>query len=175
MNTRILKGIFAAVLMLGLAMPGVTYAGDNGKGCSFQGTWFGVVSPEDTTLTGWMVTVAGQSSNRGTNNLEYPTFDPTLGVFMSAVRVSTLRGAWARVGGNRFVYTMTGMAVDADGVPVWVGKLSGNITLSGDCKSETITATLEVFLPGVSPFDGLPYFTIPLPAHYGYRAYVDLP
>lgn len=173
MKTKIFQGILAVMLVMAFGVPGVAYAG---KGCSFQGTWFGVVSPEDTELTGWMVTVAGQSSKRGTNNLEYPTFDPTLGgAFSTAVSVSTLRGAWERTSGNTFIYTMTGIAVDAGGMPVWIGKLSGHITLSGDCNSETITATLEVFLPSVSPFAGDPYFVMPLPTHYGYRAYVDLP
>lgn len=177
MNTRILKGIFAAVLMLGLAMPGVTYAGDNAKGCSLQGTWFGVVSPDDARLTGWMVTVAGQSSNGGTNNLEYPSYDITLGgAFPAAVRMSTLRGAWQRTGGNTFAYTMTGIAVDANNLPVWFGKLTGNTTLSGDCAIETITGQLDVFVPGVtgyeSPFDGTPVVTAPLPTHYGRRVYL---
>ena len=180
MNTRMLKWVFATVLMLGLAMPGVTLAGDDGKGCSFQGTWFGVVSPEDARLTGWMVTVAGQSSNGGTNNLEYPSYDVTLGDnFPTAVRMSTLRGAWRRTGGNTFAYTMTGIAVDADNMPVWFGKLTGNIVLSADCATETITGKLDVFVPGVpgmeSPFDGIPFVTAPLPEHYGRRVYLDKP
>lgn len=164
------------VLMLGLAIPGVAISGDSGKGCTFQGTWFGVVSPEDTTLTGWVVTATGKSANGGTNALEYPTFDATLNNnFPTAARVSTLRGAWERTGGNTFAYAMTGIAVADDGTPVWVGKLSGDIVLSPDCKSEYITATLEVFAPSASPFDGDPLFPIALPPHFGYRAYVDLP
>ena len=146
-----------------------------GKGCQFQGTWFGV-DPDTHALTGWMVTVAGQSANQGTNNLEYPGFDASLGMGLPAVRLSTLRGAWQRVGGNEFDYTMIGMAVAVDGTTVWIGKLSGHITLSADCKTEYITAALEVFLdPSVSPFDGEPTFTVPLDPHYGYRASVDLP
>jgi hypothetical protein len=176
MNTMLIKGIFAALLMLGMAVPSAALADDAGKGCSLLGTWFGVTSPEDTTLTGWMVTVTGQSNNQGTNNLEFPSFDATLSNnFPTAVRASTLRGTWKRVGGNEFEYTMMGIAVDADGLPVWIGKMSGRSTLSSDCSYETVTATMEVFLPGVSPFDGIPYTAVPMPTHYGYRAYVDLP
>lgn len=167
------RSIVACVLMLGLAIPGAAIAGNAGKGCTLQGTWFGVVSPDDTTLTGWMVTVAGKSANEGTNNLEYPNFDPTFGgMFPTAARLSTLRGAWERTGGNTFAYTMIGIAVDEFNVPVWIGKLSGDTTLSSDCKSEFITATLEVFAPDQSPFDDVG-FAVPLPDHYGYRAYVD--
>ena len=171
---------FATLLVVTLMIPGLASAGDAGKGCSFQGTWFGVQSPEDARLTGWMVTVAGQSSNGGTNNLEYPGYDTTLGgAFPAAVRLSTLRGAWQRTGGNTFAYTMTGIAVDANNLPVWFGKLTGNITLSSDCATETITGRLDVFVPGMtgyeSPFDGTPVVTAPLPEHYGRRVYLDLP
>jgi hypothetical protein len=177
MKTSMVRSTLVGLLMLGLTMPNVASAGFFGWGCSFQGTWFGVTSPEDTTLTGWVVTVTGKSHFHGTNNLEYPTFDATLaGTFPNADRISTLRGAWARTGFNTFAYTMTGIAVATDGItPVWIGKLNGNITLSADCRSEEITATLEVFAPTASPFDGEPLFPIALPPHYGYRASVDLP
>lgn len=165
------------VLLLAMAIPGLAMAEHGKKDCTLQGTWFGVVSPENKVLSGWMVTAEGKSNGHGTNNLEYPNFDATLGNnFPDAVRISTLRGAWVRTGGNSFDYTMTGMAVAANGVtPVWIGKLSGHITLSEDCNSEEITATFEIFEPSVSPFDGDPLFPIFLPTHNGYRAYVDLP
>ena len=175
MKTNIIRCTLAGILMLGLAIPSAVLAGDAGKGCSLQGTWFGVTGLEDTTLTGWMVTVTGKSENRGTNNLDYPTFDPTLGIFDTAVRLSTLRGAWERTGGNTFAYTFMGFAVDELNIPVWIGKVSGNITLSAGCSFETITATLEVFGPDMSPFDDEPWFDQILDEHYGYRAYVDLP
>jgi hypothetical protein len=177
MKTFIVRYTIVGVLMLGLAISGIALADDDGQHCSFQGTWFGVVSPQIKVLTGWMVTVEGKSTNYGTNNLEYPIyFDPTLGVFGDAKRISTLRGAWERTSSNTFVYTMIGVAVAEDGfTPVWIGKLNGNITLSADCNSETITATLEVFPPSVSPFDGVPLFSSQLDPHYGYRASVDLP
>jgi len=176
MTSKIVRGIFVALLSLGMAIPGAASADQSGKGCSLQGTWFGVVSPEDTRLTGWMVTVTGKSENDGSNNLEFPIFDPTFdGAFSSAVRISTLRGAWNRTGGNTFIYSFMGFGVDALGAAVYMVRVSGDITLSGDCQSEFITATAEIFLPFMSPFDDDPIDTQDLDDHYGYRAYVDLP
>jgi len=179
MKLKLLRGFALSASLVG-AMVSVAASADvdSGKGCQLQGTWFGVDSPETKHLTGWTVSVAGQSSNRGTNILEYPTFDPTLGQVLPATRVSALRGAWERTGGNTYAYTMTGIAVNDNQEAIWIGKLSGNIVLSADCNSETITAKLEVFLPayGETPFDGAPVYVpvIQLPTHYGYRAYVDL-
>lgn len=173
MKTSKYRSVLVCVLMLGFSVPSAAIAENAGQGCTLQGTWFGVVSPDDTTLTGWMVTAAGKSANEGTNNLEYPTFDPTFGgMFPTAARLSTLRGAWERTGGNTFAYTMFGIAVDEFDVPVWIGKLSGNIIISSDCRSEQITAALEVFSPGQSPFEDVG-FVIALPTHYGYRASVE--
>jgi len=116
-----------------------------------------------------MVTVEGKSHLSGTNNLEYPTFDPTLGGAFPAVRISTLRGIWERTGRNTFAYSFTGFGLDAVNSLVYISKVNGTIKLSPDCRTETITASLSVYLPSVSPFGGDPLFTIPLPEHYGYR------
>jgi hypothetical protein len=148
------------------------------KGCQFPGTWFGIASPENPVLTGWVVSVTGQSNSHGTNNLEYPIFDPTLGIpaLKDAVRISTLRGAWERTGGNTFIYSFMGFGVDKDNKAVWIGRVSGNITLSPDCSTEYITATMEVFAPNVSPFTGAPMFPpVELAPHYGQRMNVTLP
>lgn len=173
----------AVIMMLGLALPGVTQADGNAKGCIFDGTWFGF-NPGTGALTGWVVTVAGQSSKAGTNNLEHSYFDPTLsGLFPSAARLSTLRGAWVRTGGNTFDFTMVGMALDVANQPVWVGKLTGHIIIDEGCMTETIAGTkLEVFASDQNPYTGtkmeLPYGLanpIALPTHFGFRASVDLP
>jgi hypothetical protein len=161
--------VLLTFLMMCMAAPGLAAAGDARKDCSLLGTWFGT-DPTTHVLTGWMVSVTGQSNNEGTNNLEYPVFDPTLGGgFSNAVRLSTLRGVWERTGGRTFAYSFMGMAVDTTNMPVWIGKVTGTIGLSEDCRTEAITASLAVYLPNVSPFDGAPYFTMPLPDHYGYR------
>jgi hypothetical protein len=175
MKTRVWRHIVVGVLMLGLAAPGLALADGSAKGCQFQGTWFGF-DPGTGALSGWVVTVAGQASNAGTNNLEYPNFDPSLG-FLPATRISTLRGSWVRTGGNTFDYTMIGLATDSSLNIIWIGKLSGHITLSADCNTETIEdTTLEVFGPDQNPYGGeLMIPVIHLPTHYGFRTSVDLP
>ena len=45
MRTSIIRYALVGILLLGLVIPGVTLAGDGGKGCSNIGTWFGVVGP----------------------------------------------------------------------------------------------------------------------------------
>ena len=90
-----LRYVLAGILMLGLAFPAVTSANgdddDDGKRCSQIGTWFGVVSPDDLTLTGVMWSTMGKSENYGINILEQPNGDPTLGGFCpAAVRSSPL-------------------------------------------------------------------------------------
>jgi hypothetical protein len=136
-----------------------------------------VNSPTDLTLTGWMVTVEGASLFSGTNNLEFPTFDPTLRdpntgyvPFPTADRVSTLRGIWQRTGHNTFAYSFTGFGLQGQ-IPLYIAKVAGTIELSRDCRTEKITATLSVYLPTVSPFTGQPVYPFPqpLPDHYGYR------
>ena len=163
-----LVGIIAAVL----AAPGAAMAG--GKGCQLQGTWFGVDSLANKFLTGWMVTATGKSADHGTNNLEFPVFDATLnGSFPDAVSLSSMRGAWYRTSGNTFNYSFMGFALDAVNMPVYVGKVSGTVTLSENCTFETITADMYIYLPGMNPFDGPHIAFIDLPDHYGYRFTVD--
>jgi hypothetical protein len=175
-----LRRVLFSSIMLCMAIPGLAVAddgpkaGDEPKNCSFQGTWFGVTSPEILTLTGWVVTVEGKSHDAGTNNLEFPTFDPTLGIqtppFSAAVRISTLRGAWERTGRNTFAYSFMGFGLDSSNHPVYIAKVNGTIELSGDCGTEAITASMSVYFPAnVSPFDGVPLFTVDLDKHYGYR------
>ena len=186
MKTIGIRCIRACILALCLAIPGVASADMDGSRCDLQGTWFGVNTPDDLTLTGWMATVTGKSHLYGTNNLEFPTFDPRLMVphpsepgefvplYPDAAQMSSLRGTWKRTGFNTFFYSMTGIAVAADGVtPIWIGKLSGSITLSADCNTETITATIETYHPSVSPFGGPTEWVLPFPTHYGHRADAD--
>ena len=176
MTTGSLRRVLMSVLVLCLAVPSLAVASDGPANCSFQGTWFGVTSPTDLSLTGWIVTVEGKSHDSGTNNLEYPTFNPTLpdekGIptFPTAVRISTLRGAWERLGRSTFAYSFTGFGLDSANLPVYIAKVNGTIELSSDCGTEAITASMSVYYPAtVSPFDGAPLFTIPLAKHYGYR------
>ena len=203
MRKSILQGALLIVLLLGFAIPATAVAGGGGKGCSNLGTWFGVSPfppPQDPTvpivdpppwdnmyLTGYYVTVTGKSNNEGTNNFEYPVFDPSLAMlgqglenippFNSAVRIGSMRGNWKRTGGNIFDYTFMGFAYGASGMPVYIAKISGQVVLIEDCQYQYTTAVMEVFTPDMNPFLDDPVFPgqIPLGVFYAYRATVDFP
>jgi hypothetical protein len=194
MRNSILRGALVGILLLGFAIPGVALAGGGGKGCSNIGTWFGVASSDptevapppwtETILTGWSATVTGKSSNEGTNNFEYPTFDASFSEipelagkepFVDAERVGSLRGTWKRTGGNTFDYTFMGFAFGEANTPVYIAKISGQVTLFNNCQNQYTTAVMEVFLPFMNPFHDEPIVAIPLGVSYGYRAKVDLP
>ncbi len=183
MKTSIVRITLIAILTLGLAIPNVASAGWFNWGCRYQGTWFGVQAEDNLALAGWMVTVEGNSYFYGTNNLEFTNdaFDFTLLPFPGAdtvVDVTTNRGNWMRTGYNTFSYTTTGFALDADRKIVFTAKLSGHITLSGDCNSDVITGMMEIFSPGTmkNPFIDEPDIgPFPIDDVYGYRAFVDLP
>ena len=118
MRKSTICGVLLSVA-LGFVIAGITLADGAGKGCSIQGSWFGVVGLGDTRLTGWIITVSGKSANEGENNIEYPNFDPTLGGnFPGAVSLSTSRGVWKCTGDNTFDYRFTGYAIDEFRTPV---------------------------------------------------------
>lgn len=197
MRKNTIYGALLGILLLGFTIPGVALADGGGEGCSNIGTWFGVAPfppdqmpppsvvipppPWDVTyLTGWVASALGKSNNEGTNIFEYPIFDPTLGIedppFSLAARLGDMRGNWKRTGGNTFDYTFMGFAFDASNMPVYIAKVSGQVTLLIECQYQHTTAVMEVFLPFMSPFhDSGPIAVIPLGEFYGYRAKVDLP
>ena len=184
MRTHVFRGVLLGFLLLGFSVPGIALAEDNEKGCSNLGTWFGVFAPGDTRLTGYSVTVTGNSEKMGTNNFEFPTFDPSFpdipelqGVepFASAVSIGGLRGNWKRIGKSRFAYTFMGLAFDETDNPVYIAKVSGETEVFDNCRYQRVTAVMKVYRPWVSPFHGEPEFTIPMGEFYGYRANVDLP
>ena len=179
MRKSIIRVALLAILSLGFAIPAVALADDEGKGCSNLGTWFGVMGLGDTRLAGFSGTVTGKSSNMGTNHFSFPTFDPSFGLdvppFNLAVSITDMRGDWVRTGGNTFDYTFMGFAMDAENVPVYIAKVSGDVALIQDCQYQYITAVMEVFLPSMSPFHMEPIAVISLGEFYGYRAAVDLP
>jgi len=173
MNRTLKQVLVAGLMVTGIALAGNAMAAD-GKGCSLQGTWFGVNNLDDLMPSGWVVTATGQSANEGVNVLEFPTFDVTFnGAFDQAVDGSADRGVWKRTGGNTFAYSFSGLAVDADGNIVYTARISGDITISDDCMSEEITAFVEIFLGGQSLFKDEPYMAFPFPKHYGYRYTLD--
>jgi hypothetical protein len=187
MRTSIIRGALLGILLLGFTIPGMAFADDDERGCSNKGTWFGVMAPGDTRLTGFVATVTGKSEKMGTNSFEYPTFDPSFSnvpeledlasepPFVNAVSIGGLRGNWKRIGKNMFEYTFMGLAFDASGNPAYIAKVSGTTELFNNCQYQYVTAVMEVFLPWISPFDGDSIATIPLGEFYSYRATVDLP
>jgi hypothetical protein len=70
---------------------------------------------------------------------------------------------WERTGGNTFMYTLILFGVDGSGSLTWVLKNSGNKTLTEDCNLMSIQSSIEIFLPGVDPFEGDPVICIPPP------------
>lgn len=173
MNRALKQAFVTGLVVAGLALSGTALAGD-GKGCSLQGTWYGVNNLDDLLLSGWVTTVTGQSANEGVNVLEIPTFDMTFnGVFSQAVDGTVDRGVWRRTGGNTFEYSFSSFAVDVNRELVFSARVSGNITLGEDCMSEEITTWIEIFLAGQSMFKDEPLMAFALPTHYGYRYTLD--
>lgn len=174
MRISIIRYMLIGVLLLGFAIPGAALAGDKGNGCSNFGTWFGVTDVGDTTLTGWMANIMGKSADEGTNDLEYPIFDVTLdNNFENAVTLSSMRGIWRRTGGKTFDYKFTGYAVDEFGAPVYIATVRGEVTLLEGCRYEYITATMDVFLPFMSPFHDDPFMSFPLDPLIAYKMAFD--
>ncbi len=89
--------------------------------------------------------------------------------------MTDFRGNWVRIDGNTFDYTFMGFAVDESNMPVYIAKVSGQVSQFDDCQYQYTTAVMEVFLPFMSPFHMEPIATIPLGEFYAYRAKVDLP
>jgi len=173
MRKRVLRLILTGILTLGLAIPGAVFAGDGSRPCTIQGTWFGVNNLEEMMPTGWIVTATGQSANQGVNVFEYKTFNSALFGLLDPHDMSADRGVWKRLGGNRFAYSFMAVAVDEGNNVLYYARVSGETTLSSDCMSEEISALLEIFYPGKSPFVDEPDESWQLPVHYGYRYTLD--
>jgi hypothetical protein len=144
---------------------------NNSAGCRFQGSWIGY----DAAGASWLSTAAGQSASSGTYALETPGFDVTFGQSFPAAYASTFRGSWERLDGNTFGATLLAIAVDASGAPVYIAKLSGIDTLSKDCNSMSIVATVELFWGNEDPFEDVPFLVMELPPHGATRLSVDPP
>lgn len=162
-----------ALMLIGLiAFPTQGLAKED-QSCSYIGSWYGY---NEAGALEWMINVQGPSQTSGTNNLESLLFDLTLGGnFPNAVRSTTLRGVWEKIGDKLFGFTMIGYAVDVNGSTVWIGKMSGTADLSDDCNKMYIDLTMDIFEPGKDPFADEPLFWFPLPNHNGYRMRVDPP
>ena len=176
-----LRYVLASILMLGLAIPGVSLADNDDdsdrRRCSNIGTWFGVADVDAPIPTGVFWTVMGKSEKTGINILEFPNIpDPTLGGFFeTAVKTSALRGTWDRVSNNSFLYTATGFALDESNTMVGIMRFRGDVTLYRRCQFAYVTTKIDIYYPGMSPFTDDPFWTIPFDPLWGRRAYVELP
>lgn len=169
MRPKALRLSMLALLLACFGASGVATAGEGGQDCSLLGAWFGV-DPDTHVLTGWMDSVTGRSSNKGTIDLEARTFDPTLGgAFPTAVPGGGDKGVWERTGGKTFKYSFMGIAVDSTNTIVYIGKTSGTITILDDCKTAKITAVMAIYGPTDNPFEGTPLYEFDLGDLYGYR------
>ncbi len=177
MKTKVVRSALVGILVLGLALPVTASASFFNWGCRYQGTWFGVLGEENTMPAGWMVTTEGRSFWHGTNNLVFTadSFDPK-DVSPDAVRTTTMRGNWMRIGYNTLMYTTTGMAVGADGKMLYIAKVSGFVDISEDCKSIHIRDNMiKIYLPDTNPYTGNSFREFPGPDFYGKRAFVQMP
>ena len=173
MKTAIVRLCLAGAVALGLAISGPALAADGGKGCKNTGTWFGVNNLEDKIPTGWVVTATGQSANHGVTVFEFKTFNSAMFGLPEPHDMSADRGVWKRLEGNTFAYSFMAVAVDESNTMLYMARVSGEAKLSEDCMSEEITALLEIFWPGNSPFVGTADLAWQLPPHYGYRFTLD--
>lgn len=113
--------------------------------CSNVGTWQGL---GDTGFTWMNIITPGANATVGQLDLEWVLVDPTLfGFFPEAVRVTNAIGVWEKVNRHTYVVTWVAWGFDMNGVPVYVGRLSGTDTML-DCDHIDVDYVLEVFLPG---------------------------
>lgn len=160
---------FMTISLVFLVASGMAVAGQ-GKGCSLQGAWATII---DGSVV--IATYTGQSNDSGTINEEIPATDPTFGgLFPYVTKSSNLKGMWERTGGNTFVYTQIGIAVDAVGNVQYVAKNSGKKTLSNDCNMQTVVSSIEFFVPpNINPFEDEAWLILPLDPIYAYRMRID--
>ena len=119
----------------------------------------------------------GPNASGGTMLLELPGFDITFGGVFDVVNVTgNLKGVWERTGGNTFSYAGMSFATNAEGEAVWAIRLTGDVTVTGDCDVLEVESTLmSVFIldPG---YDPIPVWQrepdigpLPFAPHNGYR------
>jgi len=158
----------------------VPYTALAGSDCEYIGTWLGYDSDGNIA---WMSQTNGKSSSSGTGLLELPGFDMTFGgSFPDATRsTTTLKSTWQRTGGHTFSYTSMGFATNDVGVPIWVGRLTGDVSLAEDCNTLVVENTLlSVYIVDavndpVPIWGRTPDIQIPFLPHAGYRVTLELP
>lgn len=110
--------------------------------------WYGVVSP-------------GTSATVGQIEIEWITWDPTIGGRLPAVRTTGPKGVWEKVNQREYKYTWVAYGLDADGLPVYVLRASGVGTLPR-CDRFDITGWLEMFWPTQDIWTETPFMRVPI-------------
>ena len=202
MKKSVVQLTVVGILTLGLTLPAIASAGWFNWGCRYQGTWFGLAAEDNPALlSGWLMNIEGKSFFYGTNDVEFTAvaLDPRLPVidfatgqvidvrYPDAVRATSNRGNWMRIGYNTLAWTMTGFGLDANGLPLYVATSNGVVTLSDDCNKAFITAEpAKVYEVVVDEFgrrlipnpliDSVfePKYIIPFPPQYAFRAFVNM-
>ena len=136
MKRHFLSYMFVFIVFL---LAATMAAAGKDDGCKLQGTW---MSFDENGVPGWVAGIHGQSASCGTNELEYPAF--MIPGFSDVVGGTNMRGVWERTGGNTFDYTMFGYTYDEFGTPVWMNRMYGTLTLTDDCNTATVTATVNI-------------------------------
>ena len=116
-------------------------------------------------------------SDTTASTLAVPGFDITFGGLFDVVDVTgNLKGVWERTGGNTFRYAGMSFATNAEGEAVWAIRLTGDVTVTGDCDVLEVESTfMSVYIldpendpvpvwqrdPDIGP--------LPFAPHNGYR------
>ena len=117
--------------------------------CNLQGVWLGYDSNGNANL---MSTVNGQSFSNGTYIVHIPGFNwASLGF---AGIGATGYGTWKRTGFNTFAVTFIALPVNStNGETLAIAKVDATDTLSDNCNSMEIEATISLFYdPKANPF-----------------------
>lgn len=159
------------LLTAAIAFPLSASANDS---CQYIGSWFGYDADENVS---WTSQAVGPNSSAGTMLLELPGLDITFGGAFDVVNVTgNLKGAWERTGGNTFDYAGMGFATNAQGEAVWAVRLTGDLTVTGDCDVLEVENTwMSVYI--LDPeYDPVPVWErapdigpVPFAPHNGYR------
>jgi len=154
-SLKFLCGVCAVVCALFVATPamcGDGVEGGNGQGvCNLDGAWFGTSPAWGLT---WPIVYQSTSHSTGTVNAQFIGGDPTLGGFFPVTSLSRTTGTWVRTGRRTFDYTMIHYGLAEGGQqPVFIGKLSGSIVVSGQCDHLEVTnVSLALYDPTQDPF-----------------------
>jgi hypothetical protein len=154
-TTRILSVVACAALVITpvFAGDGPDGSSNHGNGvCTLDGAWVGS-AVSDLYEVLWTVVYDSDSHWTGPISLQMIGFDPSFGGTLPATSMSGFTGTWARTGRRTFDYTMIAYGLDAAGQPVYIGKNTGSIELTGTCDGgEGYSTSISLYGPMQDPF-----------------------